>query len=151
MVFYSWIFYYLGEGEGTYMTTQWVQEFSLGYRNKIFTRAMEIMRQMATDMDFDLLNISHWSCVSNLTRTCIKKFQINHIQGMCMLINLFFMFSNFHWLDSHNKMCIASAHLWWNVNKKQTYFDLGMVIISAYLLNHELKTQVNSWLRSLLC
>lgn len=44
------------------------------------------------------------------------------------------MFFNFYLLGIHNKSCVASATLWWNI----IYHDLGMVIGSARLLFPEL-------------
>ena len=55
-----------------------------------------------------------------------------------MLFGLFFMFFNLHWLDLHNKTCVALVDRRWSINKnqieKQTFLDLVTVIESAWLL-----------------
>ena len=38
-------------------------------------------------------------------------------QGTWMLFNLFYMFSNFYWLDLQNKPCVALANLQWIIHK----------------------------------
>ena len=60
------------------------------------------------------------------------------LQGMQVLFGFFFTFSNFCWLDLHNKTCVRLAILRWSFSKNwienQTSSDLVMIIGSAYLL-----------------
>ena len=57
---------------------------------------------------------------------------------MWVLFGSSFMFSNFYWLDLHNKTHVALANLWWHIYKHQieyqTSLDLVVVIRSWYLL-----------------
>ena len=40
-----------------------------------------------------------------------------HLFGMRVLFGPFAKFSNFHWLDLHNKSCDALANPWWSIGK----------------------------------
>ena len=52
------------------------------------------------------------------------------------------MFSNFYQLDSHNKTCVVTTNLQWDICKNQISHNLFMVTESARLLNFQLDTWV---------
>lgn len=47
----------------------------------------------------------------------------------CYSVPFYFMFSNFNWLDLHEKMCVALTKLWWSIN--QNWIDTQT---SSYLV-----------------
>ena len=81
------------------------------------------------------LVITHiwWPC-GGLTTT-LKNGHVSSTHRVWVLFGVFFMF---YWLDLHDKICVAWAHLLWSINKNrienQTSHDLVTVFGRVHLL-----------------
>ena len=79
-----------------------------------------------------------WGCVAGSALQSDEWLVHGIARGMWVLVGSLFMFSNFYWLDLHNKTRVALAKLWWNIYKNwtedSTSLDLAVVTGSACLL-----------------